>query len=221
MSRRLFHHTVALTAMLAGLATGQYLPATEPQNLSLLKKEIGTYVDSGEYEKEIARVTTAARTWLEQRAAQPGEKVAAVFDIDETLLSNLPHMRKMDFGYVPADWDAWVGAGDAPPITPVCELFRTARRLGVAVFILSGRHESDRPGTEKNLRAAGVGDYTGLYFKPGEPAQSTEAFKTAQRRKIIADGYTIILNIGDQDSDLAGGFAERAFKLPDPFYLTR
>jgi hypothetical protein len=29
--------------------------------------------------------------------------------------------------------------------------------------------------------------------------------------------YTIIANIGDQPSDLAGGFAERVFLLPDPF----
>jgi len=30
----------------------------------------------------------------------------------------------------------------------------------------------------------------------------------------------LIANIGDRDSDLAGGHAERAFKLPDPFYFT-
>jgi predicted secreted acid phosphatase len=30
-----------------------------------------------------------------------------VFDIDETVLSNLPHMREMDFGYVADEWNAW------------------------------------------------------------------------------------------------------------------
>jgi len=29
---------------------------------------------------------------------------------------------------------------------------------------------------------------------------------------------TIIVNAGDQESDLAGGYAERAYKLPNPFY---
>ena len=38
--------------------------------------------------------------------------------------------------------------------------------------------------------------------------------------KITADGYTIIANLGDQESDLAGGYAEKTFKLPNPFYLT-
>ncbi|HEX3434983.1 MAG TPA: HAD family acid phosphatase [Solirubrobacteraceae bacterium] len=34
-----------------------------------------------------------------------------------------------------------------------------------------------------------------------------------------ADGYRIIVNVGDQQSDLDGGFAQRAFKLPNPFYF--
>ena len=36
--------------------------------------------------------------------------------------------------------------------------------------------------------------------------------------KIAAMGYWIIENMGDQPSDLAGGYAERTFKLPNPFY---
>ena len=32
-------------------------------------------------------------------------------------------------------------------------------------------------------------------------------------------GYLIILNVGDQESDLTGGFADRTFKLPNPFYF--
>jgi acid phosphatase len=173
-------------------------------------------------------VTAPATDWLKQRVREESAlpagrraRLAAVFDIDETLLGNLAHMRKMDFGYVKAEWDSWVDSGRAPAIAPVRDLLLTARRLGVAVFILSGRTESDRAGTEKNLRAVGASDYAGLWFKPGDPPQTTEAFKTQCRAKIESDGYTIVLNIGDQDSDLAGGHAERTFKLPDPFYLTR
>jgi hypothetical protein len=28
-----------------------------------------------------------------------------------------------------------------------------------------------------------------------------------------------VVNLGDQESDLDGGHAERAFKLPNPFYF--
>ena len=36
--------------------------------------------------------------------------------------------------------------------------------------------------------------------------------------EIAERGYTIIFSMGDQDSDLAGGYAERTFKLPNPVY---
>jgi HAD superfamily, subfamily IIIB (Acid phosphatase) len=32
----------------------------------------------------------------------------------------------------------------------------------------------------------------------------------------MQEGYTIILSVGDQESDLKGGYAERVFKLPNP-----
>jgi hypothetical protein len=50
---------------------------------------------------------------------------------------------------------------------------------------------------------------------------TTEQFKTETRRRLQAEGRVIIANLGDQDSDLAGGFAERTFKLPGPFYQTK
>jgi acid phosphatase len=50
---------------------------------------------------------------------------------------------------------------------------------------------------------------------------TTEQFKTETRRKLQAEGRVIIANIGDQDSDLAGGSSERTFKVPGPFYQTK
>ena len=37
-------------------------------------------------------------------------------------------------------------------------------------------------------------------------------------RQIEQQGYTIIANIGDQPSDLDGGFSEQTYLLPNPFY---
>lgn len=191
----------------------------EPSNLYLLKQEIKTYVDDGRYETGLARVAGEARTWVEERSARGG-KLAVVFDIDETALSNLRHMREMDFGYVPALWDQWVAEADAPALNPLLDLYRATRARGVAVFFLTGRKNSDAPGTLKNLRDIGFVDYTQIYFKPpGYP--STQAFKTEMRRKITEDGYVIIANIGDQQSDLDGGYSERTFKLPNPFYIIK
>lgn len=209
------------------LTCGFLLAATavlaEPRNLSALKQEIITYVDSGDYGRELETVVARAMKWIQERAAQrvPGERPTLVLDIDETALSNLPQMLANDFGYTPPVWDAWVARGEAPAIGPVLALYRAARQAGVEMIFISGRRERDRPGTEKNLRAAGYADYAALLLKPDATKDTTEKFKTDTRRKLVAAGRVIIANVGDQESDLAGGFAERAFKLPAPFYITQ
>jgi HAD superfamily, subfamily IIIB (Acid phosphatase) len=48
--------------------------------------------------------------------------------------------------------------------------------------------------------------------------RSIVPFKSGERARIEANGYTIIANIGDQDSDLAGGHALHTCKLPNPAY---
>jgi predicted secreted acid phosphatase len=226
------HVTPVLAAVLALTLAGCQSPATtaaaptaaavaaEPPNLFLLKQEIKAYIDRGDYDAGLARVGAEAKAWIEQRAAQGG-KLAVVFDIDETTISNLRHMREMDFGYVPALWDQWVAEADGPPIAPLLEVYRTARARGVTVFFMTGRKTTDAPGTLKNLRDVGYGDYADVYFKPNEYRDTTQSFKTAMRKKITESGYTIIANIGDQQSDLDGGYAERTFKLPNPFYITK
>lgn len=216
--------TLPLALVLLGFLAGCAAPpvARAPANLSALKQELVAYIDGGAYARDLAAAAAEAEAWVVRRAA-PGAagRLAIVFDLDETLLSNLRHMREMDFGYVPTLWDRWVADADAPAIEPVAAVYRAARARGVAVFYLTGRREKDRAGTEQNLRAVGLGDFAGLHLKPDSDRGTTQAFKTATRRQITADGYTIIANVGDQQSDLDGGHAERTFKLPNPFYLTK
>ena len=71
-----------------------------------------------------------------------------------------------------------------------------------------------------NLRAIDCIVSSALIMKPDEAKGTSAAFKTAARAKLAAQGVVIIANIGDQESDLVGGYAERTFKLPDPFYFT-
>jgi predicted secreted acid phosphatase len=214
---KIFFRAFAVVSFaLAGCMTASH----EPANIYPLKQEIRAYVESGQYERDIAVVAKQAQAWLQQRAAKGGVKFAVVIDLDETLISNWPEISAQDFGYNAAVWDAWVTAGKAPAIAPVREVYRTARRLGIDVVFLTGRRERDRAGTEKNLRDIDCGEYAALIFKPEDPKETTGAFKLSQRKRLTAEGRVIVANIGDQESDLSGGYAERAFKLPDPFYLT-
>ena len=66
----------------------------------------------------------------------------------------------------------------------------------------------------------GARAWTGVIVLPaGAHFNSAVDFKAPERRKISEQGYTIILTMGDQDSDLNGGYAERGFKLPNPVYF--
>lgn len=193
----------------------------EPVNLSDAKAAVAAYVDDGRYERDLAAVATEAGAWITRRAAarREGERLAVVFDIDETVLSNLPHMRGLDFGYVPAEWEAWVARGEAPVIPAGKAVYDAARAAGVAVLFLTGREEPrDRAGTEANLRRAGLGDYAELRLAPAERGGRTAAeIKAAERAAWTAAGWTIIAAVGDQESDL-GAPAERSFKFPNPVY---
>jgi len=210
------------------LAVGS-LPAqsVEPPNLSTLKQQINGYVASGQYGKEVAKVAAEANAYLVKRipkgiprSAKISKKLAVVFDIDETLLSNIRHIQANDYGYIPKSWDAWVAEGQCTAIYPVQAVYQTAVNAKVDVFFITGRRPGDARGTERNLREVGYETWTRIIYKPAEFTESTRAFKLDARRKLAAEGYLIIANIGDQESDLFGGYAERTYKLPNPFYIT-
>ena len=57
-------------------------------------------------------------------------------------------------------------------------------------------------------------------LKPFDYKEKTVAiYKSHMREQIEKQGYDVVLNIGDQKSDLAGGHADKAFKLPNPYYF--
>jgi predicted secreted acid phosphatase len=215
---------LALALLLSGCATTtQTAFATrEPLNLSDAKVAVVAYADDGRYAADLAAISAEAKTWIVRRAGarQPDERLAVVMDIDETVLSNLPHMRTHDFGYIPPLFEAWVKSGDAPALPAVREVFATARANDVAVLFLTGRvAPAETEATAANLRREGMGDYAALVLKPAAAPRGQTALerKTAQRAAWSAEGWTIIATIGDQQSDL-GAHAERSFKLPNPFY---
>lgn len=211
----------AIVFVIVTLTPGDAI-AVEPQNLDLLKRELRAYHDSGEYDREMSKVVDEARRWLEQRVGERKSKdrLAIIFDFDETLVSNWPTFQAGDFGYVEEKWLAWVQTGNAPPISPVVELLKFARTHALSVFVITSRSESQRRATAKNLERIGCAEDVTLICAPDDWQGTAAKFKAAQRQQLAKSGHVIVANIGDQLSDLVGGNAERTFKLPNPFYLT-
>ena len=197
----------------------------EPANLSQLKTVIKSYHDSGDYQKELSQAITPAKRFIIQRAelnaksAKP-EKLAIVLDIDETSVTNYDTIIARDFSDDKQKiHKAWT-EGNAPVIKPMLSLYNTALKEHVAVFFVTGRSEIFRKATNKNLKLAGYQQWAGLYLKPNDYKQSSIVpFKTQTRAAITQQGYTVIASLGDQNSDLVGGYAEKTFKLPNPYYF--
>ncbi|MEO8077480.1 MAG: HAD family acid phosphatase [Acidobacteriota bacterium] len=197
-------------------------------NLYDVQQQVDRYITSGQYDTDFARVVSAATGWLDERA-KTAAKPAIVLDIDETSLSNWPAYRVNDWGRVvnggcdlqqgPCGVRAWQGLGQSKALAPTLALARHAHDLGVAVFFISGRPPTLRDATERNLREQGY-QWTAVVLLPeGKQFASAVDFKAPERQKISGQGYTIVLSLGDQESDLKGGYAERTFKLPNPVYF--
>jgi hypothetical protein len=169
-----------------------------------LVSSLRAYYESGEYEADLTAVDGAAESYLN-----------AHLTTDETSLSNYKGL--LASGFTAAGLATTSVTGTATAIAPTLALYRDAIAHHVAVFFITGRPSEIQSITEENLRDVGYDEgWSGLYFKPAEA--DTEAFKSSTRQTIDKDGYRIVVNVGDQQSDLDGGYAKQGFKLPDPFY---
>lgn len=196
----------------------------EPTNLGQLKAELVTYQTSGQYDKELASVIAEAKTYIDDTAEnnakekQP-KKLAIVLDIDDTSISNYNYLAGQNFCANREQFDKAVAMANDPVIAPTLDLYNDALKHHVAVFFVTGRTDLLNNATVKNLKNAGYAGWSGLYFRPQNDKQPTVApYKTQARSIIEQSGYTIIASIGDQASDLTGGYAAKTFKLPNPFY---
>ena len=109
------------------------------------------------------------------------ERPAAVFDIDATLL---------------------IGPD---PIPSVINLYNSALRSGVTVFIITARSEDGREYTRQELEKHGIQQPRHLFMHPrNKPCSSSEQAgraKERSRRRIRSKRFTIILNVGDAFHD--------------------
>ncbi|KGP64208.1 acid phosphatase [Legionella norrlandica] len=197
---------------------------SEPPNLTLLRTEVKNYYNSGLYHHELEQTIKLAQQYINEQYLinehnKYPQKLAIVLDIDETSLSNYNKMVKRDFMGSKEQIHKEILAADSPAIEPMLTLYKNALKQGIKIFFVTGRQESEREATRINLIKAGYTKWSGLYLRPSNYSlPSIIPFKSKAREKIAQKGYTIIASIGDQYSDIKGGFAKKGFKLPNPFY---
>ena len=218
---------IKTTAEVAAADPTMIVSAEPVPNFGVERYRLADYAecvgDGGCYWADLDAQTRRAEAVLDRSiaTAKSGERLAMVLDIDETSMSSFCELRREDYGFLLASFNKWVMTPAAAMSIPgTVRLFNKARAAGVEVFFITGRWEEQRESTVRNLELAGYKGWKGLALKAGPQKQmSTVDYKGQERQKIVDAGYRIVLNMGDQWSDLNGqARGETSVKLPNPFY---
>ena len=206
-------------------------PIAKGFSIDTYKRQLTKYHDEGAYIKDIAAVMKDATDHVLGRAREV-RWPAVVLDIDETSLSNWDNIKADDYGFIEGGacslqakmacgFNDWIDKAMAPAIVPTLEFFSAVRAENVAVFFITGRREKQRQATLWNLDRAGYKSWARVATRPDEQQGSLVPFKSGERDKIVAERYTNLSNVGDQDSDLEPKDKSYGcpFKLPNPFYF--
>lgn len=184
----------------------------EPESYVKIKKLLEK-TTTDKYIKKFNKVILKAQKYAEKKYQ---DQAVIVSDIDETVLDNRDYYEKYKV-YNDEDWRKWVAQSNADPIQPTIDFLSWAKQKGYKVILITGRSEMQKEATVENLKKAGV-PFDEIYCKPVDyNHHSAVPYKSSVRKKIADQGYKIIVNIGDQKSDLKGGFG-KGFKLPNPVY---
>ncbi|KAK7313844.1 hypothetical protein VNO77_39046 [Canavalia gladiata] len=212
------------------LRCGAWRVAGEANNLSPWKtvpeecaEYVKEYMTGKGYVVDLEMVSKEALEYAKSVEVNGDGMDAWIFDIDETLLSNLPYYAQHEYGFEVFDhekFDTWVEKGVAPAIEPSLKLYEDVLNLGFKVILLTGRSERHRSVTVDNLINAGFKDWHQLILRtPDDQGKLAIIYKSEKRSEMEKDGYRILGNSGDQWSDLLGSSVSvRSFKLPNPIY---
>jgi hypothetical protein len=196
-----------------------------------ITKRITEYHDSGLWDRDIAGITTSAQRyvtkWMRTNGCTNAAdlpkpcRVSATFDVDDTLLSSYPWYVQNNFVYGPGI-EEYEQSCQQPTIAATQALFKYVQSLGIKTVVMTGRREEHREGTTKCLRQAGYdGSWEMRLRTPPDNELSAIALKTKIRKQLAAEGTPVLINVGDQISDLTGPGAKRAFLIPNPMYRLR
>ena len=185
--------------------------------------------------KEIAQSQWRYLDRAKKDAARHHRKPAIVLDADDTTLWTYDmEDNAMHFVFDPKVQDVeWVQKQRFPATPSMVDFVNKARQKGFAIFGLTGRSDTQEEATLGNLAKVGYTPFNAdnfytkwsgtnpqpSYITCAAPKCTTVEYKAGTRRHIEKDlGYDIVLNVGDQWSDLQGGYADKVLKLPNPTY---
>lgn len=214
----------------------------EPANVTTVKNDVKAYygdtVDAAGHHhfstnsawahNVAAEVASAKRYLQDKLRSHHLHNPALVLDVDDTSEVTYGWEVDVDFHYDPVSNEAAINNDEFPAIQPTLELANWAVQHGVKLYFITGRPEHQRTATLKDLANDGYPTPAAAFLKyeggnnpdylPCAPTCTTIQYKSLTRKHIESLGNDIVLNMGDQYSDLDGGYADRGVKLSNPMY---
>ena len=204
----------------------------------------GLYVANKTASPYITQVKAIEQSILADLPQAAPANSAVVFDVDATLLSDFDFEEATHYNYDGAVSAQWVADHLYPAVAGMPDLLRTLTARGYDVYGVTGRPTAQEDDTIANLTEQGftttggdpIFDNDNMYTTgfsigsqpsyvdcaaDGNAASCSTVEKKAFTRKYIEDtvGDDVVLSVGDQWSDLMGGYADDTVKLPNPTYF--
>uniref|UniRef100_A0A832G8F6 Acid phosphatase n=1 Tax=Ignavibacterium album TaxID=591197 RepID=A0A832G8F6_9BACT len=186
-------------------------------NLRTAKDIVQDYYESGNYDKEIEEIYAEAKSKIDKISVK--QNSAAIFDVDDTALSNYEISKRLDFGYDYKIVQDWVMSGRLPAIKQTKEFYNYLKSKGLKIIFLTGRQEEEYDITYQNLIEQGYTSFDTLIVRnESERKIGAGQFKSSKRKELTDKGYDIVICIGDQWSDLEGDNTGIKVKIPNYLY---
>ena len=188
---RLLGLLLALVVAIGPASVGVEASASAPDGHHNPKRAAPT---RAQWLADVKAAMQGARPYVRQRVATkaPEEKLAVNFDIDNTVIATY-----------------YDGGGAIPKMLKFARLLD---KLGVALVFNSGRLANQQLRTVAQLTRAGFPVARVCLRNKGE---TLPIGKQRCRDGFVDDGYTLIANVGNNDTDFIGDGYERAYRLPN------
>ena len=144
--------------------------------------------------KDVNKAMRGSGAYLRERAGSGDPGLAINLDIDNSSVAS------------------YYDGADAGAIPRILKLAGVAEQLGVALVFNTGRSNAQRARTVGQLAAAGY-DVAGLCMR--RKGETIPHGKQRCRDRFIANGYTLVANVGNNPTDFLGDGYEKAYRLPN------
>jgi predicted secreted acid phosphatase len=170
--------------------------------------------------KELSQCVKELSKFVKKHILHRTEKnLAVIFDIDETLMLS-EQMLMQDS----KQNDKYHVVYSSNAIKGMVDIYNLIKKSGISIYLLTARPEHYRYETIEELDLIGYpqGSYKKIFLRPKRNSYDDDDcvcfYKERVRKQITEeDSKHIILNVGDQNTDLMGGYFEFGWKFPSSY----